>query len=135
MCHSGFVSLCRFGTSGQSGKELSTAQPPICFSLFPPKPWTAWSFSSGASTSTGTVSHRHQQGQRIDINERGYDKQRAPFALCRAFIERLWALALMFASGHTATNTPDLFRTLKLTVAGPGQYWGGGPPGKPLGCC
>ena len=39
------------------------------------------------------------------------------------------------ASGHTATNTPDLFRTPKLTVAGPGQYWGGGPPGKPLGCC
>ena len=41
----------------------------------------------------------------------------------------------MFAGGHTATNTPDLFRTLKLTVAGPGQYWGGGPPGKPFGCC
>ena len=41
----------------------------------------------------------------------------------------------LFASGHTATNTPDLFRTPKLTVAGPGQYWGGGPPGKPLGCC
>ena len=39
------------------------------------------------------------------------------------------------ASGHTATNTPDLFRTPKLTVAGPGQYWGGGPPGKPFGCC
>ena len=43
--------------------------------------------------------------------------------------------AEVFASGHTATNTPDLFRTPKLTVAGPGQYWGGGPPGKPLGCC
>ena len=27
---------------------------------------------------------------------------------------------LIDASGHTATNTPDLFRTLKLTVAGPG---------------
>jgi hypothetical protein len=26
------------------------------------------------------------------------------------------------ASGHTAPNTPDLFRTPKLTVAGPGQY-------------
>jgi len=26
----------------------------------------------------------------------------------------------MFAGGHTATNTPDLFRTPKLTVAGPG---------------
>ena len=38
------------------------------------------------------------------------------------------------ASGHTATNAPDLIRTPKLTVAGPGQYWGGGPPGKPLGC-
>jgi hypothetical protein len=42
---------------------------------------------------------------------------------------------MLFASGHTATNTPDLFRTPKLTVAGPGQYWGGGPPGKPFGCC
>ena len=39
------------------------------------------------------------------------------------------------ASGHTATNTLDLIRTPKLTVAGPGQYWGGGPPGKPFGCC
>ena len=42
---------------------------------------------------------------------------------------------LVVASGHTATNTPDLIRTPKLTVAGPGQYWGGGPPGKPFGCC
>jgi hypothetical protein len=42
---------------------------------------------------------------------------------------------VLVASGHTATNTPDLFRTPKLTVAGPGQYWGGGPPGKPFGCC
>ena len=24
---------------------------------------------------------------------------------------------------------------MKLTVAGAGQYWGGGPPGKPFGCC
>ena len=42
---------------------------------------------------------------------------------------------LIFASGHTATNTPALIRTPKLKVAGPGQYWGGGPPGKPFGCC
>ena len=40
-----------------------------------------------------------------------------------------------FARGHTAANTPDLFRTPKLTAAGPGQYWGGGPPGKSFGCC
>ena len=39
------------------------------------------------------------------------------------------------ASGHTAPNTPDLFRTPKLTVAGPGQYWTGGPSGNTLGCC
>ena len=45
------------------------------------------------------------------------------------------AAPIVFASGHTATNIPDLFRTPKSTVAGPGQYWGGGPPGKPLGCC
>ena len=50
----------------------------------------------------------------------------------RAFRKLVSAL---FAGGHTATNPPDLFRTPKLTVAGPGQYWGGGPPGKPLGCC
>ena len=41
----------------------------------------------------------------------------------------------MFAGGHTAPNTPDLFRTPKLTVAGPGQYWTGGPSGNTLGCC
>ena len=42
---------------------------------------------------------------------------------------------LTFADGHTASNTPDLFRPPKLSGAGPGQYWGGGPPGKTLGCC
>jgi hypothetical protein len=40
-----------------------------------------------------------------------------------------------FADGHTASNAPDLFRPPKLSGAGPGQYWGGGPPGKTLGCC
>ena len=40
-----------------------------------------------------------------------------------------------FASGHTALNTPDPIRTRKLSSARPGQYWGGGPPGKSLGCC
>ncbi len=43
-------------------------------------------------------------------------------------------LNLIVARGHTAANTPDLFRTPKLTAAGPGQYWGGGPPGKSFGC-
>ena len=42
---------------------------------------------------------------------------------------------LTFASGHTALNTPDPIRTRKLSSARPGQYWGGGPPGKSLGCC
>ena len=41
----------------------------------------------------------------------------------------------ILADGHTASNAPDLFRPPKLSGAGPGQYWGGGPPGKPLGCC
>ena len=45
------------------------------------------------------------------------------------------ALLQAFASGHTASNTPDPIRTRKLSGARPGQYWGGGPPGKPLGCC
>ena len=39
------------------------------------------------------------------------------------------------ANGHTASNTPDPIRTRKLSGARPGQYWGGGPPGKSLGCC
>ena len=39
------------------------------------------------------------------------------------------------ADGHTASNAPDLFRPPKLSGAGPGQYWGGGPPGKTSGCC
>ena len=42
---------------------------------------------------------------------------------------------IAFADGHTASNAPDLFRPPKLSGAGPGQYWGGGPPGKSLGCC
>ena len=42
---------------------------------------------------------------------------------------------LCIADGHTASNAPDLFRPPKLSGAGPGQYWGGGPPGKSLGCC
>ena len=41
----------------------------------------------------------------------------------------------VLADGHTASNAPDLFRPPKLSGAGPGQYWGGGPPGKTLGCC
>ena len=41
----------------------------------------------------------------------------------------------ILADGHTASNAPDLFRPPKLSGAGPGQYWGGGPPGKTLGCC
>ena len=43
--------------------------------------------------------------------------------------------AFFFADGHTVSNAPDLFRPPKLSGTGPGQYWGGGPPGKPLGCC
>ena len=38
------------------------------------------------------------------------------------------------ANGHTAMNAPDPIRTRKLSMARPGQYWGGGPPGKPFGC-
>ena len=38
-------------------------------------------------------------------------------------------------SGHTALKAPDPIRTRKLSSARPGQYWGGGPPGKSLGCC
>ena len=41
----------------------------------------------------------------------------------------------VFANGHTSSNTPDPIRTRKLSGERPGQYWGGGPPGKPLGCC
>ena len=42
---------------------------------------------------------------------------------------------IAFASGHTRLNTPDPIRTRKLSNRRPGQYWGGGPPGKSLGCC
>ena len=40
-----------------------------------------------------------------------------------------------FANGHTSSNIPDPIRTRKSSGERPGQYWGGGPPGKPLGCC
>ena len=43
--------------------------------------------------------------------------------------------SISLADGHTASNAPDLFRPPKLSGAGPGQYWGGGPPGNTLGCC
>ena len=39
------------------------------------------------------------------------------------------------ANGHTSSNIPDPIRTRKSSGERPGQYWGGGPPGKPLGCC
>ena len=39
---------------------------------------------------------------------------------------------MAFANGHTSSNTPDPIRTRKLSGERPGQYWGGGPPGKPL---
>ena len=42
---------------------------------------------------------------------------------------------ISIVSGHTASKAPDPIRTRKLSCARPGQYWGGGPPGKPLGCC
>ena len=41
---------------------------------------------------------------------------------------------IVFANGHTMMNTPDPIRTRKLNTIRPGQYWGGGPPGKPFGC-
>ena len=52
-------------------------------------------------------------------------------ACCPIFL----SVPMSFADGHTASNAPDLFRPPKLSGAGPGQYWGGGPPGKTLGCC
>ena len=48
--------------------------------------------------------------------------------------ERRWD-PLSFASGHTSSNTPGPIRTRTLSGERPGQYWGGGPPGKPFGCC
>ena len=42
---------------------------------------------------------------------------------------------IAFASGHTMSNAPDPIRTRQLIGIRPGQYWGGGPPGKPFGCC
>ena len=51
------------------------------------------------------------------------------------FSALLGSMLAVIADGHTASNTPDLFRPPKLSGAGPGQYWGGGPPGKTSGCC
>ena len=46
-----------------------------------------------------------------------------------------WMKLVSFANGHTSSNAPDPIRTRKLSGERPGQYWGGGPPGKPLACC
>ena len=41
-----------------------------------------------------------------------------------------WSLTDMaFADGQTASHAPDRFRPLKLSGAGPGQYWGGAAGG------
>ena len=49
-------------------------------------------------------------------------------------VHRAHGCTVTFACGHTASNAPDPIRTRKLSGARPGQYWGGGPPGKPFGC-
>ena len=49
-------------------------------------------------------------------------------------VHRAYTSMVAFACGHTASNAPDPIRTRKLIGARPGQYWGGGPPGKPFGC-
>ena len=41
----------------------------------------------------------------------------------------------IIADGHATSNAPDLLLPPKLSGAGPGQYWGGGPHGKTVGCC
>ena len=48
-------------------------------------------------------------------------------------VDEVWLL--IFANGHTSSNAPDPIWTRKSSGERPGQYWGGGPPGKPLGCC
>ncbi len=58
-----------------------------------------------------------------------------PLLRITSFVFAASLRGVILASGHTASNAPDLFRTPKLSGAGPGQYRGGGPPGKPLGCC
>ena len=60
---------------------------------------------------------------------------RLPLSMLLVNFYKIKLLFSFLASGHTASNAPDLFRTPKLSGAGPGQYRGGGPPGKPLGCC
>ena len=51
----------------------------------------------------------------------------------------LFAVALLtlvsFANGHTSSNAPDPIRTRKSSGERLGQYWGWGPPGRPLVCC
>ena len=39
------------------------------------------------------------------------------------------------ADRHTVSNALGLFRPAKLSGTWPNQCWGGGPPGKPFGCC
>ena len=55
---------------------------------------------------------------------------------CRVWAStgRVLVRILPVASGHTVANTPDLFRTPKLTATGPGEYWTGGLSGNTLGC-
>ena len=44
-------------------------------------------------------------------------------------------IIVILADGHTVSNAPDLFRPLKLSGTGPGECWGGGPPGSQIIIC
>ena len=49
--------------------------------------------------------------------------------------ETAWKIFKPFANDHASSNIPDPTRTRNSSGERPGQYWGGGPPGKLLGCC
>ena len=81
---------------------------------------------------------KHRQASRQTAREPNSQTPQLPSAslghtFASAFKKQSPRLSL--AGGHTASNAPDLFRPPKLSGAGPGYYWGGGPPGKTSGCC
>ena len=117
-CHMAFIELQAgfgFGRFPPLSIALSLSRFSICFFVFLPIA-LALSLSPALAPSLPLLS--------------------LPFVLyISPYLSICFTRSRSFADGHTVSNAPDLFRPPKLSGTGPGQYWGGGPPGKPLGCC
>ena len=98
--------------------------------------WEGWPNNMVRTKGVTSARHPYTCGripQHTTILHRG--SADLPMLVYAGLLPESTCMNLALADGHTASSAPDLFWPPKLSGAGPGQYWGGGPPGKPLGCC